>query len=81
MVGSHKTPNIYQNLSETPLNVPLNDQQHFNLNKVIEIKDFFVAEIKKKKELMSLVNISLLLTILTISSFSLAFSIFTGIVK
>ena len=49
MVGSHKTPNIYQNLSETPLNVPLNDQQHFNLNKVIEIKDFFVAEIKKKK--------------------------------
>ena len=50
MVGSHKTPNMYQNLSETPLNVPLNDQQHFRLNKVIEIKDFFVAEIKKKKK-------------------------------
>ena len=50
MVGSHKTPNMYQNLSETPLTVPLNDQQHFRLNKVIEIKDFFVAEIKKKKK-------------------------------
>ena len=49
MVGSHRTPNMHQNLSETPLNVPLNDQQHSNLNKVIEIKDFFAAEIKKKR--------------------------------
>ena len=47
MVDSHETPNMYPNL-----NVPLNDQQHFRLNKINEIKDYFVAEIKKR-ELMS----------------------------
>ena len=45
MVGrnSHETPNIYPNL---------NDQQQFRLNKINEIKDYFVAEIKGR-ELMS----------------------------
>ena len=41
--------NIYPNLSATPLN----DQQQFRLNKINEIKDYFVAErelIKGKKE-------------------------------
>ena len=52
MVDSHETPNMYPNLSETPLNIPLNDQQHFRLNKINEIKDYFVAEIKER-ELMS----------------------------
>ena len=47
MVDSHETPNIYPNL-----NVPLNDQQHFRLNKINEIKDYFVAEIKER-ELLS----------------------------
>ena len=47
MVDSHETPNMYPNL-----NVPLNDQQHFRLNKINEIKDYFVAEIKER-ELMS----------------------------
>ena len=49
-------PNLGTNLS--------NDQQ-FRLNKINEIKDYFVAEIKER-ELMSkrLVNILLLLTIL-----------------
>ena len=45
--NSHETPNIYPNLS-----VSLNDQQQFKLNKINEIKDYFVAEIKKR-ELMS----------------------------
>ena len=40
----HETHNIYQNLSATPLN----DQQQFRLNKVNEIKDYFVAEIKER---------------------------------
>ena len=31
---------------------PLNDQQQFRLNKINEIKDYFVAEIKER-ELMS----------------------------
>ena len=44
--------NMYPNLSETPLNVPLKDQEHFRLNKMNEIKDYFVAEIKER-ELMS----------------------------
>ena len=47
MVDSHETPNVYPNL-----NVPLNDQQHCRLNKINELKIFFVAEIKER-ELMS----------------------------
>ena len=34
-----EAPNIYQNL---------NDQQQFRLNKINEIKDYFVAEIKER---------------------------------
>ena len=36
-------------MSATPLNVPLNDQQHFRLNKINKIKDYFVAEIKDRE--------------------------------
>ena len=43
MADSHETPNMYPNL-----NVPLNDQQHFRLNKINKIKDYFVAEIKER---------------------------------
>ena len=54
--NSIETPNIYPNL---------NDQQQFRLNKINEIKDYFVAEIKER-ELMSkrLNNILFLLIIL-----------------
>ena len=57
MADFHEAPNMYPNLSATPLstvplNVPPNDQQHFRLNKINEIKDHFVAEIKER-ELMS----------------------------
>ena len=44
MVDSHETHNMYPNL-----NIPLNDQQHFRLNKINEIKNYFVAEIKERK--------------------------------
>ena len=51
--NSYETPNIYRNLNAIPLNViPLNNQQQFRLNKINEIKDYFVAEIKER-ELMS----------------------------
>ena len=40
--------NIYPELNE----ISLSDQQHFRLNKINEIKDYFVAEIKER-ELMS----------------------------
>ena len=57
----YNSPNIYPNLNA----IPLNDQQQFRLNKISEIRDYFIGEIKKR-ELMSkrLVNILLLLTIL-----------------
>ena len=43
MADSHETPNMYPNL-----NIPPNDQQ-FRLNKINEIKDCFLAEIKERK--------------------------------
>ena len=103
---SHETPNMYSNLS-----APLRDQQQFRLNKINEIKDYFVTEIKET-ELMSkrlskyiaffdYFNNSLIVLSVTTgsisvasfstvigasvgmasASFSLSFSIFTGIVK
>ena len=42
---SHETRNIYPNLNA----IPLNDQQQFRLNKINEIKDYFVAEIKERE--------------------------------
>ena len=45
--NSHETPNMYPNLSAS-----LSDQQQFGLNKINEIKDYFIAEIKER-ELMS----------------------------
>ena len=102
----HETPNTYPNLS-----IPLNNQQHFRLNKTNKIKDYFVAEIKVR-ELMSkrlskyiasfdyFDKLVIVLSVTTSSisiasfanvigapveitsaSFSLAFSICTGIVK
>ena len=102
----NKTPNIYPNLSAIPSN-----EQQFRLNKINEIKDYFIAEIKER-ELMSkrlskyiasfdyfdksLIVLSVTTGSISIpsfttdiaapvgmtsASFSLAFSIFTGIVK
>ena len=102
----NKTPNIYPNLNAIPSN-----EQQFRLNKINEIKDYFVAEIKER-ELMSkrlskyiasfdyfdksLIVLSVTTGSISIASFatvvgapvgmrsvsfSLAFSITTGIVK
>ena len=46
--GFHEKPNVCPNLSATPLN----DQRKVRLNKINEIKDYFVVEIKER-ELMS----------------------------
>ena len=103
---SLETYNIYPNLG-----VSLSDQQQFRLNKIIEIKDYFVEEIKER-ELMrkrfgkyiapfehfghSLFVLSVTTGNISIASFatvieapvgilsasfSIAFSICTGIVK
>ena len=45
----NKTSNIYPNLSAAPLNsIPSNEQQ-FRLNKINEIKDNFLAEIRERE--------------------------------
>ena len=40
----NKTPNIYPNLSAIPSN-----EQQFRLNKINEIKDYFLAEIRERE--------------------------------
>ena len=40
----NKTPNIYPNLSAIPLN-----EQKFRLNKINEIKDYFLAEVRERE--------------------------------
>ena len=45
--NSHETPNMYLNLNAT-----MSNKQQFRLNKISEIKDYFVAEIQER-ELMS----------------------------
>ena len=43
----HETPNMYPSLSES-----ISNDQQFRLNKINEIKDYFIAEIRER-ELMS----------------------------
>ena len=101
--NSHETHNIYPNLG-----VSLSNQQQFTLNKINEIKDYFVAE-NTESELVSerlskyiasfdyfvksLIVLSVTICIVSFAtvigapvgmvsaSFSLAFSISTGIIK
>ena len=42
--NSHETHNIYPNLNA----IPLSDKQQFWLNKINEIKDYFLAAIKER---------------------------------
>ena len=104
--NSHETHNIYANLG-----VSLTNQQQFRLNKINEIKDYFVAEIKERelmskrlsKYIASFEYFDKSLIVLSVTtgsnsiasfatvigspvgiisaSFSLAFSISTGIIK
>ena len=78
--NSHETLKMYPNLSVTPLSAaPLNDQQQFRLNKISEIKDYFIAEIIER-ELMSkrLSKCTLLLTksliVLSVTTGSISFA-------
>ena len=45
----NKTPNIYPNLNAIPLNTNLSNEQQFKLNKINEIKDYSVAEIRGRE--------------------------------
>ena len=68
----HKTPNIYPNL-----NANISNEQQFRLNKINEIKDYFLIEIKER-ELISK-NISKYIVLLDSFDKSLnALSILSG---
>ena len=56
MLDSHETHNMHQNLSATPLNITLHDQQNFRLNKINEIKNYFVAEIKERESMSKILS-------------------------
>ena len=49
MVHLNKTPKIYPNMSAAPLNAILSNEQQFRLNKINEIKDYFLAEITERE--------------------------------
>ena len=80
----HKAPNIYPNL-----NANISNEQQFRLNKINEIKDYFLAEISERelisknigKYIASLEYFDKSLNILSILSGSISiesFSIVTG---
>ena len=45
----NKTPNIYPSLNAIPLNTNISNEQQFRLNKINEIKDYFLAEIRERE--------------------------------
>ena len=57
----HETPSMYPDLNA----IPLIDQQHFKLNKINEIKDYFGANIKKRELMSKRLSKYIVLTILT----------------
>ena len=68
----NKIPNIYQNLNAVPSN-----EQQFRLNKVNEIKDYFLAEIRERERICK--NISKYIASLDYFDKSLnVFSILSG---
>ena len=107
----NKTTNIYSYLKAFLLNANMSNEQQFRLNKINEIKDYFVAEIKERelmskrlsKYIASFEYFDKSLIVLSVTtgsnsiasfatvigspvgiisaSFSLAFSISTGIIK
>ena len=89
----HEIPNMYPNLS-APLNVPrsatlLNDEQHFRLNKINEIKDCFVAEMKEtermskrlSKYIASLDYLDKSLIVLSITTGSISIELFATLIR
>ena len=45
----NKTPNIYPSLNAIPSNTNIPNEQQFRLNKINEIKDYFLAEIRQRE--------------------------------
>ena len=79
----NKTPNIYPNLSAIPSN-----EQQFRLNKINEIKDYFLAEIRERelisknisKYIASLDYFDKLLNVVSILSGSIPIASFASVI-
>ena len=84
----NKTPNIYPNLSAAPLNANISNEQQFRLNKINEIKDYFLAEIRERelisknlsKYIASLDYFDKSLNILSILSGSMSIASFASVI-
>ena len=91
----HKTPNIYPNLNAIPFNADISNEQQFRLNKINKIKDYFLAEIRKRELISkniskyiafldyfdkSLNVLSILSGIISIASFAIAIGAPTSII-
>ena len=84
----HKTPNIYPNLNATPLNANISNEQQFRLNKINEIRDYFLAEIRERelisknlsKYIASLDYFDRLLNVLSILLGSISIALFTTVI-
>ena len=44
----NKTPNIYPNLNAITLNANISNEEQFRLNKINEIKDYLLDEIRER---------------------------------
>ena len=84
----HKTPNIYPNLNAIPLNANISSEQQFRLNKINEIKYYFLAEISERelisknisKHIASLDYFDKSLNVLSILSGSISIASFSTVV-
>ena len=45
----NKTPNIYPNLGAAPLNAIPSNEQQFKLDKINQIKDYFLAQVRERE--------------------------------
>ena len=89
-----KTPNIYPNFSAAllnaiPLSANISNEQQFRLNKINEIKDYFLAEIKEReliskdlsKYIASLDSFGKSLNVLSILSGSISIASFASVIE
>ena len=89
----NKTPNIYPNLNAIPSNsIPLNakisNEKQLGLNKINEIKDYFLAEVRERelisktisKYIASLDNFDKSLNVLSILSGSISIASFATVI-
>ena len=84
----NKTPNIYPNLNAIPLNANISNEQQFRLNKINEIKDYFLAEIRERelisknlsKYVASLDYFDKSLNVLSILSSSISIASFASVI-